>query len=238
MKISIFAVITLIIFAASLTVGQSKQGNIPKKTNMEKIKEKDSAKSEAEQMETLYALGMPGEFHKSLESLVGEWNVVMNIYPAPDAKPITSSGMISNKKWILGNRQIQEEIIAGEIGGMEHRKLTILGYNNVNGRYEFTTFDNLDTQAMSYHGTADASGKVITLTASYTQAAFGGLVTGDGVGRADGPKAEPKKAIVGVAYTIRDVLTIESNNRHKLQMYFTPATGKEMLTAEYIYTRK
>lgn len=205
---------------------------------METAEKQSSPDDEAAQMDALYNLGLPSDFHKRLESLIGDWNVVMNIYPAAGAKPVTSSGMVSQKKWILGNRQIQEEIVAGAIGGMEHRKLTVLGYNNVNGRYEFTTFDNLDTQAMSYHGSADAAGKVITMTASYTQAAYGGLVTGDGVGRANGAKPNPKKSIVGVAFTIRDVLTIESNNRHTLQMYFTPVTGKETLTAEYIYTRK
>ena len=197
-----------------------------------------SSDDESKQMEALYNLGSPGEFHQRLEPLIGDWDVVMNIYPAAGAKPVTSSGMVSQKRWILGNRQIQEEIVAGTIGGMEHRKLTILGYNNVNGRYEFTTFDNLDTQAMSYHGSPDATGTIITMTASYTQAAYGGLVTGDGVGRANGAKPNPKKTIVGIAFTVRDVLTIESDNRHTLQMYFTPATGKETLTAEYIYTRQ
>lgn len=205
---------------------------------METTENKISLDSEDKQLDALYALGLPGEFHQRLEPLIGEWNVVMNIYPAPDAKPVTSSGMISQKKWILGNRQIQEEIIAGVIGGMEHRKLTILGYNNVNARYELTTFDNLDTQAMTYHGWSDASGKTITLTASYTQAAYGGFITGDGVGRANGAQQTPPKKIVGIAFTVRDVLTIESNSQHTLKMYFTPATGKEMLTAEYIYTRK
>ena len=186
----------------------------------------------------LYNLGGAGVHHQRLTPLIGEWEVYMEIYPAPGTDPIQSAGLIAQKRWIMDGREVLEEITAGSIGGMEHRKLTILGYDNVNQRYEFTTVDNLDTQTMRYQGTADASGKTITLIGAYTQAALADFVTGDGVGRASGGTPRPNRALIGIAFSVRDVLTIQDENHHTLQMYFTPATGSEILTAQYSYTRQ
>jgi hypothetical protein len=183
----------------------------------------------------MYALGEAGDHHRRIAAMVGEWDVVMNMYPGPGEK-ISSVGMKSRKRAILDGRQIMEEIYEGTMGGVPHRKVTMLGYNAVNQRYEFVTADNLDTQQMSYHGTRDPKTGVIELTASYTQAVFAEIVAGDGLSRASGKPAS-RKAIGGIEMTVRDVLTIASNNEHKLQMYFHPAAGEEGLGAEYLYRR-
>ena len=168
--------------------------------------------------------------------MVGDWNVTQRIFSGGDAAPLVSVGVTAHKKWILEERQLQEEM-SGILAGMEMHKLTFLGYNNINGRYEFTTFDNLDTQTMTYHGQPDASGKVITLTAPYTQAVYGGFVSGDGISKATGAKQGPA-FITGIAFVVRDVLTITDNDHHTLQMFFTPAGGKEALSVQYDYTRQ
>ena len=186
--------------------------------------------------DALFALGKSGAFHKRLQPMVGDWNVTQRIFSGGDAAPIVSVGVTAHKKWILEERQLQEEM-AGTLAGMEMHKLTFLGYNNINGRYEFTTFDNLDTQTMTYHGQPDASGKVITMTAPYTQAVYGGFVSGDGISKATGAKQGPA-FIAGIAFVVRDVLTITDNDHHTLQMFFTPAGGQESLSVQYDYTRQ
>ncbi len=72
------------------------------------------------------------------------------------------------------------------MAGVPHRKLTMLGYNAVNGRYEFVTADNLDTQQMVYQGSSDERTGVITMIAIYTQAVYAEMIASDGLSRAAG----------------------------------------------------
>jgi len=90
------------------------------------------------------------------------------------------------------------------MAGVPHRKLTMLGYNAVNGRYEFVTADNLDTQQMVYQGSSDERTGVITMIATYTQAVYAEMIAGDGLSRAAGGPS--RIAIGGVEiYTVRQL---------------------------------
>ena len=191
--------------------------------------------TEDERVTRVYALGEPAEAHHFLASLVGEWNVVLHMYPGGGAI-VTSEGLKSRKRLILDGRQVFEEIYEGTIAGWPHRKVTMLGYNAINQRYEFGTADNFDTQQMVYRGARDGNLRIITMTADYTQAAFAEIVSGDELSRATGKPAS-WRSIVGIQMTIRDVLSIPSADEHRLQMYFRPAAGEEMLGAEYLYKR-
>ncbi len=184
---------------------------------------------------TMYALGEAGAGHRLLEPLVGDWNATMRIFAGP-GQVVTSLGMKSRKRAVLEGRQIMEEIYEGTIAGVPHRKITMLGYNAVNQRYEFVTADNLDTQQMVYRGSRDPASGAIVMTSSYTQAAFADIVPGDGMSRSSGKPAS-HRSIVGLEMTVRDVLAIHSTDRHTLQMYFTPSAGNEALGVEYEYVR-
>jgi hypothetical protein len=183
----------------------------------------------------MYALGKPGEAHHFLAPLVGEWSVVLHMYPG-GGTTVTSEGLKSRKRLILDERQIFEEIYEGTIAGWPHRKVTMLGYNAINQRYEFVTADNFDTQQMTYRGIRDEKSGIITMTSAYTQAAYADVVSGDELSQAVG-KPISWRSIVGIEMTIRDVLTITSADEHRLQMYFRLAAGDEGLGAEYIYSR-
>lgn len=191
--------------------------------------------TEDERVTRMYALGEPAEAHHFLAPIVGEWNVVLHMYPGGGAI-VTSEGLKSRKRLILDGRQVFEEIYEGTIAGWPHRKVTMLGYNAINQRYEFVTADNFDTQQMVYRGARDGNLPIITMTADYTQAAFAEIVSGDELSRATG-KPVSWRSIVGIEMTIRDVLSIPSADEHRLQMYFRPAAGEEMLGAEYLYKR-
>ena len=191
--------------------------------------------TEDEGVPRMYALGEPGEAHRFLAPLVGEWNVVLHMYPG-GGTTVTSVGLKSRKRLILEGRQIFEEIYEGTIAGWPHRKVTMLGYNAINQRYEFVTADNFDTQQMVYRGARDRNLGEITMTSAYTQAAYADIVSGDELSRASA-KPVSWRSIVGIEMTIRDVLSIPSADEHRLQMYFRPAAGEEALGAEYLYKR-
>jgi hypothetical protein len=191
--------------------------------------------TEDEGVPRMYALGEPGEAHRFLAPLVGEWNVVLHMYPG-GGTTVTSVGLKSRKRLILDGRQIFEEIYEGTIAGWPHRKVTMLGYNAINQRYEFVTADNFDTQQMVYRGARDENLGEITMTSAYTQAAYADIVSGDELSRASGQPVS-WRSIVGIEMTIRDVLSITSADEHRLQMYFRPAAGEEALGAEYLYKR-
>ena len=113
-------------------------------------------------IQTMYAMGSAGGAHQHLAPLAGDWNVIMHMFPGTGVT-VASSGIKSRKRPILDGRQIWEEIYEGTIAGLPHRKFTMLGYNNVNQRYEFVTADNLDTQQMVYRGDLDSATGAITL---------------------------------------------------------------------------
>lgn len=191
--------------------------------------------TEDERVTSMYALGEPAEAHHFLAPLAGEWNVVLHMYPGGGAI-VTSEGLKSRKRLILDGRQVFEEIYEGTIAGWPHRKVTMLGYNAINQRYEFVTADNFDTQQMAYQGARDENSQVITMFADYTQAAYAEIVSGDELSRATG-KPVSWRSIVGIQMTIRNVLSIPSADEHRLEMYFRPAAGEEVLGAKYLYRR-
>ena len=184
---------------------------------------------------TMYALGEAGASHRLLTPLAGEWNVTMRIF-VDVGQVVTSVGLKSRKRSVLDGRQIMEEIYEGTMAGVPHRKITMLGYNAVNQRYEFVTADNLDTQQMVYRGSRDPTSGEIIMTSSYTQAALADIVPGDGMSRSAG-KPTSHRSIVGIEMTVRDVLSIMSNDRHTLKMFFTPSAGDEVFAVEYEYVR-
>lgn len=191
--------------------------------------------TEDERVNRMYALGEPAAAHHFLAPLVGEWNVVLRMYTG-GGEIVTSAGLKSRKRLILDGRQVFEEIYEGTIAGWPHRKVTMLGYNAVNQRYEFVTADNFDTQQMVYRGARDGNSEIITMFADYTQAAYAEIVSGDELSRA-AQKAVSWRSTVGIQMTIRDVLSIPSADEHRLEMYFRPAAGEEVLGAEYLYRR-
>jgi hypothetical protein len=193
--------------------------------------------AETEQ-DVLYKLGLPGAFHQKLEPLIGDWKVELTVFTDPSA-PVKSEGLSSRKEWVMGRRHIKEEFLTGTLAGMQYGRLTLLGYNSVNGRYELTSIDNLDTHNQRYEGQSDESGQIITLYGTYTQAVMSDQVGGDGVSRAtSGVHPAPRRTLAGVLYNVRSVLTIQNDDQHLHQFYFRPATGEEGLAFQFAYNRQ
>jgi hypothetical protein len=165
-------------------------------------------------METWMKLGTPGEAHKRITALAGNYNVTTKTKMDSES-PSMESTATCEKESVLGGRYVREHCSGPGTGGMPpFEGMGLLGYNNYTQQYEMFWFDNMSTMGWVLKGNADAAGKVITLNGSYE----------------DPMTKKMKKS--------RWVLNILDTNKQKLEIYDTDAKGKEYLGAEINYTRK
>jgi hypothetical protein len=122
-------------------------------------------------------LALPGEKHRWLEPLLGKWNVQMRVWPAPGAKPIESTQLTATREWILGGRYLREELTGTFSGNPSHR-VALLGYNNLEGRFELVTVDTFEPGQMWYASHADGQPGLISLRGDNTEAGFSAKPTG------------------------------------------------------------
>ena len=167
--------------------------------------------------------GLPGPGHRALDPLIGTWKVHMSIHGTfgrnPDDPPIVSEDLICRREWVVGGRYL-EDTTQGTAAGGPYWRRGWLGYSNMDRRYEWVTIDAVNTTMMSYAG-APGSGIKMPITMS-------GVFTDQGVA---GEEA------VGKSVPMRTVIKIESNDRHVLELYFTPPGKGEVLATRQVYTR-
>ena len=120
-------------------------------------------------------LAMPGENHATLEPLIGDWQVEMRVYPGAEADPIVSTDMQATRTWILGGRYVEEQL-TGTFAGNPSARLAIIGYNNLEERFELASFDTFEPGFMIYHGQAE--GGTVSVEGTSIEAGFGPMPTG------------------------------------------------------------
>jgi hypothetical protein len=122
-------------------------------------------------------LAMPGEKHKWLEPLVGNWNVEMKVWPASGAKPIVSTELKVARQWILGGRYLREEL-TGSFAGNPSNRIAILSFNNLDDRFELVTIDTFEPGQMWYRSMVAGSPSRIALQGESTEAGNAAKPTG------------------------------------------------------------
>ena len=167
---------------------------------------------------------MPGEMHKRLESLVGEWAVEKTIYIAGGSadKPLVSRDLVCRRNWIMetGNRYLQD-VTQGMLNGNPYYRLGILGYSTMDKRYEWNTIDALNANMMTYKGGNNSGpNPEISMSGEFTDQG----VLGD--------------KYAGKTIRQRTVIKIEASDRHMFELYFTPPGEKERLVDRTVYTRR
>lgn len=150
--------------------------------------------------------------HRKLKSLVGKWQTTSRMWMAPDQKPVETKGS-AEKHFILGDRFVQEEY-KGVAMGKPFSGQGLTGYDNAKQKYTSTWADTMTTATFTTEGAADASGKDLVLT-----------------GSAYCPIEKRNK-------NFRQVLHIDSDKKHSLEMFEVGTDGKEFKTMEVVYTRK
>jgi hypothetical protein len=144
----------------------------------------------------------PGPHHKQLEPLVGVWNYKAKIWFTPGQPPMEASGTCE-RKWILGGRFVQESF-HGDEKERPFAGLGFAGYDNVKKKFTTTFLDNMSTSIMTNTGDVDPSGKVFTFS------------------------GEHFCPVEGKMFKNRDVLTIESPDKQRVEMFRLMPDGKEM----------
>jgi len=161
-------------------------------------------------MDKMTKAATPGPQHAMLKALEGTWTATIKSQMDPAAPPTTETGT-SVVTTLMDGRYSQEQV-SSTMMGAPFSGMGITGYDNVIGKFVSIWIDNMGTGVMRSEGTADASGKVITWSATMSDP-----VTG-----------KPTKE--------RMVTTIVDNDHHTLEMYGIPPGGKKemkMMTIEY-----
>jgi uncharacterized protein DUF1579 len=164
---------------------------------------------------------VPGAGHAVLQALVGTWRVEQSIYIGLGTRehPAVSRDIICRREWVAGGRFLQD-VTEGTVAGGPYWRKGLLGYSNMDQRYEWVTVDGFNTMLMIYLG-ARGSGPQAPITVS-------GVFTDQGwLGEAN----------VGKPVAMRTVIRFEGNDRHVFELYFTLPGGEEVLVDRKVYTR-
>ena len=144
-------------------------------------------------MEAYTAAGMPGENHRRLDQLIGEWDGVFKIWMAPDTEPMISRGTVT-REWILGGRYVQETVEATSDWGT-FTGMGIIGYDNVDGQYEVAWIDSMSTGIYTETGFYDAGENVLSMRGSLRDPITGKVISTWGTLDLSNPDAH-----IGIGY--------------------------------------
>jgi hypothetical protein len=174
-----------------------------------------------EDMPIFLRRGLPGPGHAALKPLEGTWRVQMSVYIVLGTrdKPAVSNEIICRREWVAGGRYLRD-VTEGTLAGAPYYRQGLLGYSNVDQRYEWVTVDGTNANMMIYLGSTGAGPQVpIIMSGVFTDQGWLGEET------------------AGKAVGMRTVIRIENNDRHIFDLYFTPPGGEEVLVDRKVYSR-
>lgn len=117
--------------------------------------------SEAE-MAAAMQMMMPGEHHKLLETFVGDWELTTKVWMGgPGTEPAITRAT-SHAEWVLGGRFVMSTM-KGEMFGMPHEGIGMIGYDNFKNMYVATWASNMGTEILTYTGMSAPGSNVITM---------------------------------------------------------------------------
>ncbi len=112
------------------------------------------------------AYAAPGEHHKVLDALAGNWKHTVTWWMAAGAPPEKSTGN-SMIQWILGGRFLQHDV-TGTAMGQPFAGLGITGYDNVRKTYNSIWLDDMGTGVMAGSGQYDKATKTLSDKGTFT----------------------------------------------------------------------
>jgi hypothetical protein len=172
--------------------------------------DKKPAIDEKAAMEAMTKHAEPGEFHKKLEPMIGEWTYKGSFMMAPDQPAMEMNGA-ATRKWIMDGRFMQDDSTGV---GIPFKGLGINGYDNQLKKYVSVWVDSMTTSIGYSIGEVDSSGKTFTY------------------------HREEYSPIYGQRVKARDVIKIVDNDHHEMEFYTIPPGGKEMRSGTIKFTRK
>ena len=115
-------------------------------------------------------LGAPGEEHKKLDLLAGDWDVALKI-PIGPGKHVEGKSSCE-AKWVMDGRFLRQEYSSIFMG----KPLTVvryLGFDRHKGKFVEVHFESTHTDVMHSEGDISNDGKTITCRGSHIEAATG-----------------------------------------------------------------
>lgn len=157
----------------------------------------------------------PGEHHKHIASLAGNWDFKMRFHMAPDAAWEENTGHAVHA-WVLGGRFLQATIQSPPSASipMEFEGLGLLGYDNFAQEYVQLWMDNFMTGVIMLKGSCSESGKQITFNGELTK-----------------PMGE------GETIDVRWIYKIANHDEFTFEMWEPDANGEMYLHGEITYKR-
>lgn len=166
-----------------------------------------------EQMATMMKNITPGEAHKQLGKMAGDWTLTSRMFMAPGQPPVESPGTM-HAETILDGRYVQSTW-TGSIMGQPFEGRGTDGWDNVGKKYVTSWVDSMGTGILYSTGTCEDGFKVCT-------------TTGDMLDSATGQKI-----------TMKSVITWIDDNHFKNEMYHKDhASGQEVKMMELDVRRK
>jgi len=113
-------------------------------------------------MEKMKAAMAPGEAHKLLEQLAGNWTYTSAFWMDPNGQPETSTGSSQNST-IYGGRFLKQNI-TGAWMGQPFEGTGYLGYDNVKEMYQSVWIDGMATGIMTESGQYDPATNTLRMS--------------------------------------------------------------------------
>lgn len=167
---------------------------------------------EAAMMAAWEAVATPGEHHKHLEAMAGEWVGTNTWWMAPGAPANVSDTACSSKMILEGRFLVSDH--TGDMMGMPFHGIGTMGYNNTTKQYEGTWMDNMGTMTMFMTGSCSPDGKVFKMEAKYI----------------DPMTNQPS--------FMKEVCTIIDADNYRFDMYGPAPDGTEFKMMEIVFKRK
>jgi len=152
----------------------------------------------------------PGDAHKKLSAMVGDFDTKVSSWMAVGTPPVTSTGR-SHNSWALDGRWVEERF-TGTFMGKPFHGIGYTGYDNIKKKYVGTWMDTFTTSVMMSSGEIGADGKY-TFESSM-----------------DDPMS-------GKAMPVKEVVTVTDDDHHVMEMWTPDPSGQMFKMMEITYTR-
>jgi hypothetical protein len=166
----------------------------------------------AADMEAMQKAMSPGEQHKHLALLAGDWTYTSKMWMDPSQPAMESNGTMHGET-LFGGRYV-EHTWKGDMMGMSFEGRGTDAYDNVAKQYVSSWIDNMGTGIVVQTGTCDDAGKTCTYT---------------------GDMWDP---MTGQKSTMKSVITWIDDNSFSNAMYGKGPTGEETKMMEIVAKRK
>lgn len=170
-----------------------------------------AAQTEAE-MKAWQSYMTPGEMHKLLNQMEGDWITDGKMWMDAKSEPMTSKGECSYKM-VLGGRY-QESEFRGDMMGQPFEGKGVLAYDNFKKQFESSWIDNMGSGIMRTEGQYDAATKTFNMSGKFVN------------------------PMTGKDCKVRETLKIVDNDTHVMTMYNTMGSEPEFKSMELTFKRK